>query len=378
MMAGMPVEVRGTVAPGFGPVKDAFVRAFAELGEEGAAVSAYADGERVVDLWGGEAGPGEPWTEDTIVHLYSVTKPFAAACVLRLIDEGRIELDTKVAEIWPAFAAAGKEAVPVRWLLTHESGLMGIRERLPAQAIFDHDRIAAALAAEEPWWEPGTAHGEHAYFYGHLLGEIVRRVDGRTLGTFLREEICGPLEADVHVGLRPEDEARCATERGMTEAWQAAMLGEPRSPWRRAIGNPPGALDPQVVNSSAWRRAEIPAINGHGSARGVARFYGALAMGGELDGVRVLSEPIVRQAASVQADGPDRLLGEDAQWGFGFAIEGTTFGMGGLGGSLGYGDLERRFGFAYVTALMAEHDRADLVAEAFERRIDARRSRLGS
>jgi CubicO group peptidase (beta-lactamase class C family) len=364
------VAIEGSVAPGFEPVADAFRRCFIDLGEAGAAVGGFHQGQPVVDLWAGEAAPGAPWLRDTIVHVYSVTKPFAAACLLRLVDAGDVDLDAPVARYWPGFAQAGKSEVLVRWLLTHQAGLLGIREPLPAEAFLDHERIVEVLEREEPWWPPGTRHGEHASFFGHLVGEVVRRVDGRALGAFLREEIAAPLALDFHVGLTRDEIARCATVHAIDADWSATTLGERGSITAQALGNPPGLLDLDVINGEPWRRAEIPAVNGHGSARSVARFYAALAEGGTLEGFTLLRATTVREMASVQCSGPDVLLGDDVSWGLGVGIDEHGFGMGGLGGAYGGGDLARRFGFGYVTAAMADHARVDLVADTFEACID--------
>lgn len=361
--------IEGTVGPGFEPVERAFRQGFERLGERGAAVAGFYLGEPVVDLWAGESAPGAPWLPDTIVHVYSVTKPFAAVCLLRLVDGGAVELDAPVAVYWPGFAQAGKAEVTVRWVLAHQAGMLGIEEPLPAEAIFDWDRIVHALERAEPWWPPGTRIGEQAYFFGHLVGEIVRRVDGRTLGTFLRQEVTEPLGLDFQIGLGPDDEARCATVHALERGWGERVLGETGSISARALGNPPGLLDLDVVNGSAWRRAEIPAVNGHGSARAVARFYAALSEGGTLGGIRILGGAMVREMAAVQSSSTDVLVGPGASWGVG--VDESGFGMGGLGGSYGGGDLARRFGFAYVTATMADHDRVDLVADAFEACVDA-------
>ncbi|MBA3764278.1 MAG: beta-lactamase family protein [Actinobacteria bacterium] len=363
-------RLQGSVTPGFEPVERAFEQAFERLGERGAAVAGFHLGEPVVDLWGGESAPGVPWRRETIVHVYSVTKPFAAVCLLRLADDGKVDLDAPVATYWPEFAQAGKAEVTVRWLLTHQAGMLGIDEPLPAEAIFDWDRIVHALERQEPWWPPGTRLGEQAYFFGHLVGELVRRVDGRSLGTFLREEVADPLGLDFHVGLRPDEEVRCATVHALGDDWADRLLGEPGSITARALGNPPGLLDLDGVNGPAWRRAEIPAVNGHGSARAVARFYAALSEGGTLGGVRLVGDVMAREMAAVQCSGTDVLVGPGMSWGLGVGVEESGFGMGGLGGSYGGGDLARRFGFAYVTATMADHDRVDLVADAFEACID--------
>lgn len=356
-------EIHGHCEPGFEAVRDAFARCFTDLGETGAAACAYVDGRPVADLWSGvaDSAASHQWREDTLVHVYSVTKPFAAVCLLMLVGRGLVDLDAPVARYWPEFAQAGKEHIPVRWLLTHQAGLLGLRELQPREAIFDWDRICRLLAAEAPWWEPGTRHGEHAIFFGHLVGEVVRRVDGRSLGEFLREEVCAPWGLDFHVGLTPAEEQRCATLAGIDEAWRQGLITGRESLHERAINNPPAGLHSEVVNGSEWRRAEVPAVNGHGTAHSIARFYAAMANGGELGGVRLLPEALAVEATSAQVYGEDVFLEREVSWGLGFQIDTDGFGLGGLGGALGWGNREHRFGFGYVTRQMATHDRALLV-----------------
>lgn len=368
----MALLVDGHCSAGFEAIGDAFRRCFSELGETGAAACVYHDGRPVADLWGGIADPtsGRLWSRDALVNVYSVTKPFAAMCLLRLVDAGRVDLDVPVARYWPDFAQAGKSDIPVRWLLTHQAGLLGIRQPLPAEAILDWDRIVAMLAAEAPWWTPGERHGEHAVFFGHLVGEVVRRVTGQPIGRTLRDEIARPWGVDVHVGLDAELEHRCATVVGMDDAWRKGLGIGTGSLGDRALGNPPGLVDAETINGRAWRRAEVPAINGHGSAHGIARFYAGLSMGGALDGVRVLSEGLVREACSVQSSGEDVLLRRPVDWGLGFQVTSDGFGMGGLGGALGWGNREHRFGFGYVTHRMADHDRAMTVFRALADILD--------
>ena len=358
-------DISGTCEPAFAAVGDAFRRCFEQQGETGAAICLYHEGRPVVDLWGGMADPqsGLPWARDTLVHVYSVGKPFAAICLLHLIEQGLVDLDTPVAAYWPDFTQAGKADIPVRWLLSHQAGLLGIRQPLPSETILDWDRIAACLAAEAPWWPPGERHGEQAYFFGHLVGEVVRRVDGRTPGPYLREEVAGPWGLDFHFGLDAAQEERCATIVGMDDTWRAGLTA-PGSLYDQALGNPPGLLDPNTINGSDWRRAEVPAVNGHATAHAVARFYCGLAQGGELDGVRLLSDGLVREACSVQSSGEDVLLANPMDWGLGFQIDADGFGMGGLGGSLGWGNADHGFGYAYVTHRMANHDRALAVYKA--------------
>lgn len=370
-MAGAPVPtLHGFCAPGFERVREAFARNFAERGEVGAATALYLEGRPMVDLWGGVAhpaggggavggaSPDPAWQENTLVHLYSVTKPLAALALLALVDDGAVELDAPVARYWPEFAQAGKEAVTVRWLLSHRAGLMGLRAPQPPEVIYDWERVTALLAAEAPWWPPGTRHGEHAFFYGHLVGEVVRRVSGQRLGAFLRRRITGPWQLDFHVGLDDAEMARCATVTGMTPAWRAGLDAAYGPLFAQALDNPPGRLDDAVVNGAAWRRAEIPAINGHATARGIARLYGLLADDEPPPAGWLISPALLDEALSDQAVGEDVFLRRHARWGLGFQLDEDGFGHGGLGGALGWGNREYRFGFAYVTNFMAEHDRA--------------------
>lgn len=358
MMANAHIE--GGCVPAFAPVRAAFARCFMDQGETGAAACVYLDGSAVVDLWGGVADPDtdRPWTDDTLVNVFSVSKPFAAVCLLHLVEQGCVDLDAPVARYWPEFGQAGKDRIPVRWLLTHQAGLLGIHAPLPGEALFDWERITAALAEEVPWWEPGTGHGEQALFFGHLVGEVVRRVSGRSLGAFLRDDVVGPWGLDFHIGLLPSEAPRCATLAGADAAWRTKLVGEPESLYALAMENPPGVLDGKVLNSAAWRRAEIPAVNGHGSAHAIARFYAGIAADGELEGVRLLSAALVEAATSAQSSGDDILLGRPVDWGLGFQIDSDGFGMGGIGGSLGWGNRAHRFGFGYVTNQMGTHDRA--------------------
>ncbi len=282
--------IEGHVEPGFEGVREEFARCFAERGETGAAFAATVGGRVVADLRGGDG-----FEPASLVHVYSVSKPLAAFCVLVLADRGVLGLDDPVARHWPEFAQAGKARVTVRQLLSHQAGLVALREARPAELLLDWDGVCAALAAEEPWWEPGTGHAEHALFFGHLCGELVRRTDGRSLGAFWREEVAGPWALDVHVGLGPDELRRTLDLRG--------GFGPARSDlYRQALDNPPGARSLEVVNGEAWRRAEIPAVNGHATALGLARFFAGLVAGGELDGVRLVAPETVARHGRGRAD----------------------------------------------------------------------------
>lgn len=348
----MAPEIQGDVAPGFEPVRDAFARLFAEGVESGASVAAIVEGRVVVELWGGTVG------REGLVHVYSVTKPFAAACALWLVDHGAVGLDARVTEVWPEYGQGGKESTTLRHLLSHQAGVLGWREPQPLEALLDLRRAAELLAAEPAWWPPGTAHGEHALFYGTLLGEIVRRVDGRSLGSLFRDEFARPWGLDVHIGLAPEEEARVVALTDEDSLWPGGLLEGKDEDYRLALDNPPALAHLDVVNSPAWRRAEVPAVNAHAGATGVARFYAGLLGGGELESVRVLGERTVAEMTSPQASGPDRLLGEDVTWGLGVGLDDAGWGMGGIGGSLGWADPARGLAWSYLTTRMGDHERA--------------------
>jgi CubicO group peptidase (beta-lactamase class C family) len=356
-------QVQGHCDARFAKLREQFERSF-ETSEVGAAVAVALDGELVVDLWGGwaDAERTRPWERDTIVNVYSTTKGVTAICLHQLVERGHLELDAPVARYWPEFAQAGKSEIPVHHLLSHRAGLPAVRKPLDENALYDWDALTDALAAESPWWEPGSRHGYHALTFGHLVGEVLRRIDGRTLGTYLREEIAEPLGADFHVGLDACHEPRVAemipapepppgTPDPMSQA-----LGDPGSLTSLVFNNPP--RKEERVNTRAWRAAEIPAGNGHGDARGLARIYGALARGGSIDGRHVLAPGSIERANTEQANGPDAVLfGMPMRFGLGFFMtqpmipfgpNPRSFGHPGAGGSIAFADPDARLGFAYV------------------------------
>jgi CubicO group peptidase (beta-lactamase class C family) len=361
MRAGAVVE--GECEKRFARVRDVFAKSF-ERGEVGAAVAVTIAGRPVLDLWGGhrDAARTLPWTRDTLVNVYSTSKGITAICANRLADSGRLDLGAPVAEYWPEFAAEGKGRIPVRWLLSHRAGVAALREDVPLSLRFDWKFWTEALAAERPWWEPGTQHGYHALTFGHLVGEVVRRVDGRSLGGYFREELGEPLGLDFHIGLPAEHDARVAeilpappTPSDAPNPFKAARKS-PHSLVGRVFGNP--TLETDVVNTRAWRAAEIPAVNGHGTARGLARLYGALASGGELDGLRVLSPEQIARANHEESRGLDAVLAPmHSRFGLGFMLtqpmiplgeSPRSFGHPGAGGSIAFADPDARLGFAYV------------------------------
>src|ERR1700684_774514 len=324
----MAVKIEGTCDPKFNRVKDAFAENFEKRSEVGAAASVMLDGKTVVDIWGGYADKARtrPWTRDTLVNVWSTTKGITSICAHRLVDQGKLDLDAPVAKYWPEFAQAGKDKIPVNYLLSHRAGLPAVRKQLPPDAYVNWPVMCAALAAQEPWWEPGTAHGYHAITFGYLVGEVIRRITGKTVGTYLREEIAGPLKLDVHIGVDASFDPRIAELIGAPPPppdhpdQLARMSVDPESMMFKAIANPVPVVDPALTNSRAWRGAEVPAANGHTNARALATLYGALATGGELNGYRVLTPESIKRAYTEQANGPDLILGVVSRWGLGFAL----------------------------------------------------------
>jgi len=361
----MAVSIEGTCDPKFSRVKDAFAENFEQRGEVGAAAAVVLDGKPVVDLWAGHADREKtrPWTRDTLVNVYSTTKGVTAICAHRLADKGLLDIDAPVARYWPEFAQAGKATIPVRYLLSHKAGLAAVRKPLDDDALFKWHKMTTALAEQEPWWEPGTKHGYHALTFGYLVGEVIRRITGKTPGTYLRDEIAGPLALDIHVGLDAKDDTRTGDMIAMPPPAPgepnpfAEIMKNPESATFKAFMNPPGSMRPGMVNTREWRAAEIPAANGHATARSLARLYGVLARGGEQDGIRVMSKEQVAQCSLEQSKGPDELLMINTRFSLGFMMSQPgadlgpnpkSFGHPGAGGSLGYADPEAKIGFGYT------------------------------
>lgn len=344
--------IHGTVEPGFESVREQFERCFTELGETGAGFAAIAEGRVVADLWGG-AG----WERDSLVQVYSVSKPMAALCVVILADRGALALEDPVAAHWPEFAQAGKQTVTVRQLLCHQAGMVALREPQPTEVLLDWDRLCGLLAAEAPWFEPGSGHAEQAIFYGHLCGELVRRVDGRSLGAFWREEVAEPWQLEFAFGLNPEEQARALDLVGEIPPHEGEL-------YELATTNPPGSRDLDLVNSEAWRATEVPAINGHGSARGVARFFAGLMNGGTLGGIRVASADAIARMSAGELAAVDPLLTDQVTWGFGVWVDEDGYGMGGLGGSLAMTDPDLNLAYGYVTRQMGTHERSEAMDAA--------------
>ena len=361
----MSVKVEGNCESRFKRVREAFEANFAKGLEVGAAVAATIDGAPVVDLWAGHCDKARTraWQRDTLVNVYSTTKGITAMLAHRLVDQGKLDLNAPVASYWPEFAAAGKAKIPVNYLLSHRAGLPAVRKQLPPDAYVNWPVMCAALAAEEPWWEPGTKHGYHAITYGYLVGEVIRRITGKTPGTYLREEITGPHQLDIHIGVDASFDPRIAElimapppPPGRADPLME-MARDPNSITFKAIANPVPVVSAELVNSRAWRGAEVPAANGHATARDLARLYGALATGGKLDGRQILSPESITRAYTEQTVGQDVVLGQKTRWGLGFALNQPetplgpnphTFGHPGAGGSIGFADPDAHVGFGYT------------------------------
>jgi CubicO group peptidase (beta-lactamase class C family) len=344
-------------------------------------VAITLDGQPVVDLWAGHADKARtrPWGRDTIVNVFSTTKGLTAICAHRLVDQGRLNLDAPVARYWPDFAQAGKDKIPMRDLLNHRAGLPALRDPLPEDAIYEWDVMTAALAAEKPWWVPGTKHGYHAITHGWLIGEVIRRVTGQTPGRYFHDEIAGPLEIDCHIGLDAREDGRCAQmiQSPPPPPDQINLFDyatkNPDSVTAKAFMNPPTAMKLAAVNARAWRGAEIPAANGHTTARALARLYGALARGGEIDNVRVLGPDAIRRCYIEESNGRDEVLMVSTRFSTGFMLtqphdpmgpNAHPFGHPGAGGSLGFADPEAKIGFGYTMNKMGPYILIDPRARA--------------
>ncbi|WP_169795401.1 serine hydrolase domain-containing protein [Kribbia dieselivorans] len=349
------MKVNGWLDARFSDVREVFAEVLDAQPGTGASFAAWHDGRWVVDLWGGfaDAARTRPWRSDTLVMPYSVTKPFAALCVLKLVERGAVDLDAPMQRYWPDLRAAAS----VREVLAHRAGVVALDADAPQGAFYDWELMCSLLARQEPSWVPGAATGESALFFGHLLGQVVRAVDGRPLGAFLREEICGPLDLDFHIGVADRDLARVADLTGFGDDFWAAQSGYPPL-FERAIGNPPGARDPDVVNSRRWRQAEIPAVNGHGTARSVAGFYAALAHG------RIVDPALVGELTRGRGEEPDLVVGGNREWGLGVALDQDGYGMGGTGGSFGWWSQAGQYAIAFLTGHIGDHDRGDRLEAA--------------
>jgi CubicO group peptidase (beta-lactamase class C family) len=360
--------VQGECDPRFAEMRELLEASLASGEDLGASVAVTLDGASVVDLWGGFTDEGQttPWQSDTITNVWSTTKTMAALCLLTLVDRGLVNVDAPVATYWPEFAANGKQDIKVRHIMSHTSGLSGWEQPVSPEDILDWEKSTAMLAAMTPWWEPGTASGYHLITHGHLIGEIVRRVDGRTLGKFFADEIAGPLGADFHIGLPITEHHRVSNViPPPPREMDFSALSSPEV----AIKSLTGPLLPGAEFSwtPAWRSAEVPAANGHGNARSVARIQSIVACGGTIDGVQLLSPETIELIFREQAKGIDLVLGIPLRFGIGYGLleedtfpgfptRGTCF-WAGWGGSVIMIDTVNKVTIAYVMNKMG----ADMV-----------------
>jgi CubicO group peptidase (beta-lactamase class C family) len=364
------IEVHGYCDARFMNVKEIFAENFKQGLDVGASLAVTLEGKFVIDLWAGyaDAAKTRPWEQDTIVNVFSTTKVMTTICTLMLVDRGLLDLDAPVAKYWPEFAQNGKKNLPVRYLLSHTSGLAGWNDQFPTEGLYDWNLCVTKLAAQKPWWKPGTKSGYHAVTFGYLLGEVVRRVTGKSIGTFFRDEVAQPLNADFHIGLSEEHDSRVAE---LIPAKLSLLFKILSSRIFRkllffnmsikALTKPDLLKIVDKTSTRAWRAAEIPAANGHGNARSIARIGAALACGGELDGVKLLSPETIEKALEEQSYCKDAVLRKPVRFGLGFGLpckeipfpHPRTLYWGGYGGSLAMIDLDAKMSAAFAMNKMS-------------------------
>lgn len=347
-------EIQGSCDPSFQAVREVFAGTFASDGpyqNAGASLCVYVEGRCVIDLHGGEAVSGHPWTADTLVNIWSATKGVVATAVAMLVDKGRLSYDAPVARYWPEFAQAGKQDITVAGLMSHQAGVNGYSEPTTLDDLCNWDTATSRLAAQAPFWTPGDMTSYHAVTYGFLGGELVRRVSGKSIGRFLADEISAPLQADIFIGVPPSERPRISPIRGPKVPRTLSQGMNPLA--QRAVLNP--TLTAELPNNSAWIAAELPAVNGHATASGLAKLYAALAGGGRFGSIQLMSREGVERMRTPLSTRPDLMLGART-WAAGVVLntEGNygpsprAFGHSGWGGSFGCADLECGLGIGYV------------------------------
>lgn len=357
-MSDEMIEIHGTCSEGFEPVREAFAANFGERDEIGASVAVVHDGVAVVNLWAGSADPAKTraWQQDTLTNVWSTTKAVTSLCAHILIDRGELDADAPVARYWPQFAQAGKDDMPVRWILCHKSGLTGLTAASAVEDYYDWEKITELLAAQAPLFPPGTTTGYQAITFGYLVGEVIRRITGQTCGQFTAAEVAGPVGADFYIGLPESELGRCSDLQGArpSDDEQAALAqayanADPAA--LAALLNP--ALTGDEANAPAWRLAEIPAANGHATAAALATIFGAVADGSG----RFISERTLAAARAGEGRYTDVVLGFPLEFGLGYALSGpeghygpnpAAFGHDGFGGSAVGCDPEAKVAYAYV------------------------------
>jgi CubicO group peptidase (beta-lactamase class C family) len=374
-------NIEGVCDQRFSGLKEALARNLDSGEDVGAAIALTIDGESVVDMWGGwvDVEHTAPWSRDTVTNVWSCSKTVTALAALMLVDRGLLDLDAPVAQYWPEFAAAGKDRIRVRQLLSHTSGVSGWDQPFTLENICDDEYATARLATQAPWWEPGTASGYHALNYGHLIGEVVRRIDGRTLGSFIDEEIAGPLDADFRLGLPKSEYGRVSNVIAPPPLpIDIAALGMDNIMVKTFTAPPADATGSWT---DGWRAAEIGAANGHSNARALARIQSVIACGGKVGDVRLLSEETIDKIFEEQSYGVDLVLGVPVRFGVGFGLptpesvpfipEGRICFWGGWGGSQIIIDTEKRMTFSYVMnkmgpGLLGSERSAQYVSAAYD------------
>ena len=380
-MSDHPTPLGGTCSARFDPLREMFAAKLKSGEDLGASLVVNIDGEMVVDLWGGWADEARivPWAENTITCVFSTTKTMTALAALVLVDRGELDLDANVAAYWPQFAARGKAGIKVRHLLSHTSGVSGWDQPVTIEDLYDWDESTARLAAQAPWWEPGAGSGYHGMTYGHLIGEVIRRITGQRLGEFFAAQIAGPLGADFHIGLPPSEFPRVANVVPPPSHPDDLTQLDPNSVEFKTKTGP--AIKAEWSWTERWRRADIGAGNGHGNARSVARLQSAVACGGEVDGVRLLSPKTIDRIFEVQSHTVDLVMGIPIKFGIGYGLlpmphvlpflpEGRLCAWGGWGGSLVIADVDRRMTVAYVMNKMAPGTPGPIVEALVERVYD--------
>ncbi|MFE5284000.1 serine hydrolase domain-containing protein [Nocardia sp. NPDC056611] len=375
----------GHCSPQFDQLRTTFEQNIASGEELGASIVIDIDGETVVDLWGGyrDSERTRPWEKDTITNVWSCTKTVTSLAVLMLVDRGLLDVRAPVATYWPEFAANGKEHIELRHLLSHTSGVSGWEPPFGLDDLYDWDLASSHLAAQAPWWEPGTASGYHAQNFGQLLGEVVRRVTGKTLAQFVTEEIARPLDADFQIGAREADWPRISDVVAPPPLpFELTALPEDNL-LRKTLGTPP--LDADAANTEAWRRADLGAYNGHGNARSLARIMSVIPRGGTVDDITLLSPATIELIFEEQSNGPDMVLGVPMRFGIGYGLphkrlvpyipdERICF-WGGWGGSMVVMDLTRRMTITYAMNKMGAgligSPRSEAYVRALYQAIDA-------
>ncbi|MBP8245959.1 MAG: beta-lactamase family protein [Phenylobacterium sp.] len=374
----MSIVIHGTFAPAFTALAKVFKENFSARGDVGASLAVVRDGELLVDLWGGslDAVGRRPWAADSVVNVWSTTKAVNALCFAMLVDRGQAAYADPVARWWPEFAAHGKGAITIAMLLSHQAGLCSFADPAVVEDFYDQPRAAARFAAMAPLWPPGSRSGYHAISIGNLAGELFRRIEGRTLGAFIREELAGPFGLDLTLGLPPSEEARRAEMIAPPELATSNMATDLNPSQVAAYTNP--VIEPLLPNTPAWRACELSSANGFSNARSLARLFGAVAGDGTLDGRRIVGKAALAQATTEQIRGVDEVLGVPARWGAGFLLntdglygpQDRSYGHSGWGGSFVVVDPVARMALAYTmnrmgTDLVGDPRDVALIAAAY-------------